>query len=256
MATEIFLVLIPDNESAKATFALEQNHKHLVNYHNKDGFGIGFHHSNSTQMAVIGRNDTCNIIIKDDYVSREHAAFVFDPAAHLISLVTKRDSSHDPELLIRPLTAPGRNLYSGQCVLEYGESYEVTIAEQMFRLVWYTKDIGTRRVAKILKERVLNVYLAIGPAPQELTKHDKNKLENHRLTRIRASHLSVGHYQPPQDTKENVMGEGSFGKVFRTIDLKYGHEVAVKVIKPTGEQHNVEINREVDILKSISHVSC
>lgn len=51
---------------------------------------------------------------------------------------------------------------------------------------------------------------------------------------------------------DHILGEGSFGKVFKGYDLKTRQSVAIKHITLTDKMHWVEVREEIEIMKVLT----
>lgn len=279
VSEKILFHLVPMNEIAQEALFDPDNCRFVSTaavpngkydwYHN-DGLEIGYHVPQIPGGHVITRLGRNTDIILRKAESKVHVAFEINPETRLVLLSTR--SRHPNTVMVRKPPHEGcgyeakqqakEKAVIGDCVLVYGQEYELTVSGYKFCLVWRAtnKIIDTEYLKKLVwggykesKSRLKTVESR--DYSEEQARSSGEQLKYHtRLVSARESKIR------DVDSLRTLIGRGPFGEVFRSYDLKTGHAFAVKVVdltKSGGDlnQARVGLHREVKILERLSHVS-
>ncbi|KAI1956311.1 hypothetical protein LOZ58_006388 [Ophidiomyces ophidiicola] len=231
----------PDNSHLVSTFTLDSGEQ-------LHGIDIGFHIESSSHctLATLGRSGA-DITVDGSSISRIQCSFEVHNKSGVILLY---DRSHSMTTQISGENtlqfAPERSrrvvlTASMKAILGFGG---VRCDLYRFKLMWHKSSMSTE---ENVGGRLQNLRLA-------RTEDEPTDALSYRLTRI---HTPKKDEPALKYSKNVVLGEGKFGKVWKAIDLRSGGFIAVKAIKTptTGPTDNqwIYIKREIEALANAFH---
>ncbi|KAJ4300560.1 hypothetical protein N0V88_003239 [Collariella sp. IMI 366227] len=252
--------LVPANRAAEEALQHVKNARFVSQsaFDNAPGLEIGFHvpvFSHGHVMAKLGRD--ADLILTESF-SGTHFAFQMQPEtlAVLLSVRTRHPSA---AVRVGWHSAATDHEVEGDCVLEYGRNYRISVASYRFWLIW--RNVSDQSQVKWTALRTLaikgyqdSLIRARDVDPHKLSLVDTSTAHSFFTTRIHTANAPL--VIEEQETRE-LIGQGSFGNVFKSRDQRSGHYFAVKSVN-LRLARNVErvracLYREVSIMKELSH---
>lgn len=255
--------LVPMN--GKATDVVEdQDNKHLVSLSWKGdrvSFDIGFHinsQSSENTLANLGR-DNCDITLRPATIARTHCSFEVDDLN--TGTVMFYDRSHNHKTQVSGV--PSRAFESGRSprkILVYpGINEKISMGGKNgdlieFKLQWIQKE---DKIKDIIKKH-------LNQRKHTITKPRKARTRDVTETALTSAIMTPEQaFQTPSQTglryfKREFRGGGSFGRVWRVIDVDSGRMMAMKQIDCLPQQQKQEhfrtVRREVELMRRSKHV--
>ena len=264
--------LIPQNDAARETLGHPDNRRFVSLSLGKNlGLEVGFHVAAAPGrvMARLGRN--ADLVLQHRNVSAVHVSLEIHPETFVVLLSTraKRASS----VVIKPVprgpedsvegenaiqgddTAEGDEAIEGDCVLSYGTTYSILIADYSFRLVWRPMDPAALRELAIEEYSKAAERQAAARSRYLPTEADSEAHTWHN-TRIHTTQRPL--FVEAKGVPRFKIGGGEFGDVYRVVDDLTGNTFAVKAIKleAYGDPEHARslAHREVKALQQLKHV--
>lgn len=255
---------VADSERAKAAFSHPDN-DHLVS-RSSDGnlaLNIGFHirGKSSKTLATLGRGFDADIYVEGSNIARIQCSFEIDFDTGIVMFCDR--SLAKSSQVFGENAMPFEHKRIRQVLVNHKLNDIIGMGGERrdlirFRLVWYQNPEKTVETIKnyktLLCGRVENPRLArtMDEAP--------TSLPSCRETRPHTVHTARSLQLKMRYVTMRSAGSGTFGEVFKAIDVDSGKFMAVKILKrPTiiseAENWRVSVKREVEILSNISHVS-
>ncbi|KAK4132125.1 kinase-like protein [Trichocladium antarcticum] len=252
--------LVPANSLAEEALRHPDNQRFVsLSAARRPGLEVGFHvppFSRGHVITRLGRNT--DLILRESF-SAVHLAFEIHPETLLVMLSVR--TKHGSSVTVAPLVdaeSEPQNI-TGDCAIIYGQVYHLTIASYLFKLVW--REVPTANTAadclkKLAHEgyqesllRLENVRSRDISVPETLWPN------SWYMTRLQSSKTAV---VAEAKGGRTFIGEGAFGKVYRTVDQTSGNYFAVKVVDLRSQGGNIELaraalHREIKILERVSH---
>lgn len=260
--------LKPLNKRAQNVVAHPSNAHRLSKLSNGEfGLDVGFdfHSQSHNTLATLGRGGT-DIIMEGSLISRIQCSFELDSDSGLVVLY---DRSHCQSTQVFGEHATSFELDRNRRVV-VGEGINTKFGmggEKQnlieFELKWHQDIIKTTEKTKnqgnFLYRGVENPGLAwtgdkLGLARTEDIDPDNNN-QSRSITRV---HLDGKSPPKMRYIKQDSLGEGGHGQVFRAIDVDSAKFMAVKILKvPDGGEAAMRdiVKREVETLSRIKHMS-
>ena len=255
--------LVPLNGKAKDVIE-DQDNKHLVSLSwkkNLASFDIGFHinsQSSENTLANFGRDD-CDITLRPTTIARTHCSFEVDDLNTGTVMFYDRSHSHNTRVSgvnNKPFES-GRSprkilVYPGfNEIISMGGKYGDLIE---FELQWIQKEDNIKNIIKKqLNQRNIRIT---NPRKARTRDATKTALTSAILTPEQA-------FQTSSQTglryfKREFRGGGSFGRVWRVIDVDSGRIMAMKQIDCLPQQQKQEyfriVRQEVELMRRSKHV--
>lgn len=232
---------------------------------------IGFHVPLKPSAPVITRlGRDADLTLRGRAVSKVHVAFEINPHTHvvLLSIRSKRSSSVQLSVRSKHLREHDRPLDSSkswnpplqvdrECVIAYKQMYRIKILPYDFVLQWRDETVEALRDLAIRGYRdTLQQVIRSRDLPTEF---DASELQTWHNTRLQ----TVGRvlFREAEEQFRVPIGNGTFGNVYRTLDLESGNPVAVKVVNlshytTTDQQEwaRAHLHREIKALQTFKHV--
>ncbi len=255
--------LVPLNEKA-VMVVQDENNDHLVSMSwklNVPSFDIGFHlnsQSSANTLATLGR-DNCDIHLRPTTIARTQCSFEIDDLN--TGIVMFYDRSHKHNTRVSGTSAqPFEKGRSPRKVLVYpgvndkismgginGETIE-------FQIEWILNEDQIKEVVRkhrdAEKETITNPRKARTRDPTETVLNSAIMTPDQAFQR--PSQSGIRYF------KRELRGTGSFGKVWRAIDVDSGRVMAMKQIDcvpGSQEQDHVrKVRREVELMRRSKHV--
>ncbi|CAG8959871.1 hypothetical protein HYFRA_00013143 [Hymenoscyphus fraxineus] len=249
-----------DNKRAKDVVAHESNH-HNVSFSMSDRsrvIDVGFHlHGNSSTLATLGRGSDADIYIEGSEISRRQCSFEIDPDTHAVMLYD-RSTANSTQV--------------------FGENSKPFERERDLRKVLVQKGLNTIIGMGGVGCNLVQFSLEWHRDPTETTKYiegyegqTRGRVENPRLARTEEEVQTE--FPSPRETRIHTpeqrplrmryvvrekLGSGTFGTVFKAINVDSGKFMAVKIIEPPKIESQQEgwrraLKREVETFSQISH---
>lgn len=255
--------LVPTNSKARDVVN-DENNDHLVSLSWQKkvrSFDIGFHinsqHSTNT-LVTLGRND-CDISLKPVSISKFQCSFEIDDLNTGIVMFYDRSYGHSTQI-------SGEDVYSFEDgrsprkVLVYpGFEQKISMGGNkgdliQFSLEWILREDQIKAIAR--KHREAEKGLITNPRKARTRDLTDTVLPSTEMTPdqafIQPSQLGLRYL------KRNLLGLGSFGKVWRAIDVDSGRVMAMKQIDwvPGSQEQNyvARIRTEVNLMRLAKHV--
>lgn len=262
--------LIPQNQVARDALNHPNNESYVSTAANNSRLGleVGFHVPPTPYGQVITRlGKATDLVLSQDTgeapMSDIHAHFEMNNATHHVLLNVRSTYYHSVSFKEhRSADTSGEDtksryqLITGSGVILYGRQYDITIASYEFLLCWREKPELSKKlaVADLQESWAKTVRMSPRYPPDEAS---MSRARSWIATRLRTlKSLAV------RDTDEDLrvlIGKGSFGNVYKTLEALSGDYVAVKVVDlcryASPEFARARIQREVDIMKRLKHVS-
>ncbi|KAI1123477.1 kinase-like protein [Nemania abortiva] len=256
--TLFHLVPVPGNQAAEGALSHPDNQRFVsLSASGKPGLEIGFHvppFSHGHVITRLGRNT--DLILRESY-SAVHVAFETHPETLVVmlSVRTKRASSVSIALSDQAIG----QAVSGDCAILYGRGYRITIASYVFKLVWRPTE-GSDRVQS-LKDLATRGYEDAMQRLKDVRSRDLSIPESSTanswyMTRLQSAKAPL--FTELEGCRV-LIGEGGFGKVYRTVDQASGNPFAVKEVN-LRQQATVDVeaartalHREVKIMETVLH---
>lgn len=247
--------LIPLNDTARA-ISKDANNSHLTRHVYRDdsnttetGLQVGFHINSGSKsiLATLGR-DNADIVTAGPHFSRIQCSFEVNETTNVIMLRDRSSAGttrfHGPSALPfmpgqgqrRIIVDPDTNLHLG-----FGGS-RADMAQ--FRLSWHMPATPISnclqfRTSNPRKDPTIDCLETI-PATQRVTRFQTP----HDQARIR--YIDKG-----------IIGRGTFGTVYQTVDVDTGMVMAMKEIKidESRSRDTLLLKREVALHRRLCHVS-
>ncbi|KAH6614529.1 kinase-like domain-containing protein [Chaetomium sp. MPI-SDFR-AT-0129] len=257
--------LIPRNGLATEALSHPDNKRFVsLSAENKPGLEIGFHVPPFSRGHVITRlGRSADLILRESH-SSVHLAFEIHPETFVVmlSVRTKNPSSvrvapDDPYAADDDDGSNG-DLLEGDCAIIYGQKSHLHIASYRFTLCW--RPLEGANPAESLRRLAMRGYQDSMQRLKDVRSRDQSLPEasstanSWYMTRLRSSKAPLVREAA---NSRIVVGEGAFGKVFKTMDRASGNYFAVKMVE-LDKQDNVEgarasLHREIKILERLSH---
>lgn len=255
--------LIPLNR--KAEEAVEDgNNNHLVSISSKSNvpsFDIGFHinsQSSFNTLTTLGR-DNCDIYLQSNSIARTHCSFEIDDLNTGIIMFYDRSHKHNTQIS----GEEGRPFEKGRSprkVLVYPGFNDMISMGGIngdlvkFQLEWILNEGQIKEVAR--KHRDVGKDMIRNPRKARTRDPTKTALPSVRMTPDQAfqntSQSALRYF------RRDLLGVGSFGKVWRAIDVDSGQVMAMKQIDwVAGSQDQDYVKRvrgEVELMRRAKHV--
>lgn len=258
--------LIPLNDPAWAALRHPDN-AHFASRTGLDsskdvGLEVGFHVPSVSHGRVITRlGRRADLVLADRTVSAVHVAFEVHPETHVVLLsVRSKQLSTVKCGVVRKHDDDGRNVtedVEGDCVIFYGQRYNVAIGPCRFDLCW---RLGLS--AKNLEDRTLEGYRRSVERANLLRTRDQPTEQN--LSELHSWHMTRFHTAnkcrvEEERQKRTLIGKGAFGTVYQTVERSTGQPIAVKEIGLTDDPDRATllraaIHREIKIMERLRHV--
>ncbi|KAL2257582.1 hypothetical protein VTK26DRAFT_9456 [Humicola hyalothermophila] len=229
------------------------------------GLEIGFHippFSRGHVIARLGRNT--DLILRNSY-SAVHVAFEIHPETLVVMLSVRTKGTASvavaPASEVEDDEGRGQGI-SGDCAIIYGQRYNITIASYRFGLAWRQITSNGSQNAMSLKELATNGYRESMERLKDVRSRDRSLAEpstpaSWYMTRLQSAKAPL--VDEADVSLRICLGEGSFGKVYKTVDRMTGNYFAVKVVDLRGpnvinpDLSRAALHREIKILESLSH---
>ena len=255
--------LIPLNQKADEAVQ-DANNSHLVSISSKSNvpsFDIGFHinsQSSFNTLTTLGR-DNCDIYLRSNSIARTHCSFEIDDLNTGIVMFYDRSHKHNTQISGEE-GRPFENGRSPRKVLVYPGFNDIVSMGGIngdlvkFQLEWILNESQIKEVAR--KHRDVGKDSISNPRKARTRDPTKTALPSVRMTPDQAfrnkSQSALRYFM------RNLLGVGSFGKVWRAIDVDSGQVMAMKQIDwVTGSQDQDYVNRvrrEVELMRRAKHV--
>lgn len=256
----ILFHLIPLNDISRETLVHPDNRRFVSPVAADEGLlglEVGFHVSSVPGRVIARLGRDSDLILGRRNISSVHVAFEIHPDT-LVLLLSVRAKCASSVVVI-PVGVDGkpiaRETVEGDCVLRYGQKYKIYIAGYIFRLVWRQTEPGSLRALAIRDyEEALRQQANV--RSRKLPTESDSELHTWHNTRVQSARRNLFR---EADRKLRVkIGDGTFGAVYRTVDLESGNAFAVKVIKLDAytdiEYARAAVHREVKNLQRADHV--
>ena len=260
---EALFSLIPMEEKAE-NVVNDQDNQHLVSLSLKDdqkSLDIGFHINNESSinmLATLGRND-CDITLRPKDISKTHCSFEIDHQNPEVVMFCDRsrrrntrvsgknsepfDNGRSPRKI---LVHPGFN----QIISFGGLNGDLIV----FKLQWMQNDNKIKTIIKNHLEKrksmVINPRKALTQDPTDTVIPSAMMTPEQAFQK--SSETGVRYH------KRECLGGGSFGTVWRVIDVDSGRVMAMKQIDCLPQQQLQarfrNIRREVELMRISNHV--
>lgn len=263
----VLFSLHPYNQNTLAKSAIA--HSKNVNFASTDHNGlpvlsVGFYifRKSSTALATLGHGPEVDIYLEEPIISRLQCSFEIDSDNGVIMFF---DRSHGCTSQVSGTKSePFEQGRIRKVLVQDGFNTVIALGEGSglyeFELEWHQDPIETAKLIELHSAvpggRVMNPRVAdtVPPTPNfsqfQLQKRSQNNEQQpFKIRFVKSS---------PE------LGSGSFGRVYRAVDVDTGKVMAVKIlIKPTiasnqeewGKSESNALKREVDYLSQIQHVS-
>lgn len=255
--------LVPLNELADSALRVAQNLPFVSESgeNGVSGLEIGFHVPGPVSpcghvIAKLGRD--ADLILPESY-SGVHLAFQMqlETLVVMLSVRTKRVSS------VRVALDGGNSddeEIEGDCALVYGQRYLITIADYLFRLVW--RNVDNPDPAEALRVLTIEGYEGAMLRMREsdvrsrnMSLPDTSTPYSYYTTRLQSAKAPI---VVEERQSREFIGAGVFGNVFKSLDRRSGHYLAVKIVDLTTQSNTEDtrtrLHREIKILEGLSHV--
>ncbi|KAL2175261.1 kinase-like domain-containing protein [Thermothelomyces heterothallicus CBS 202.75] len=250
--------LVPDNDAAREALLHPDNSRFVSNTHTElQGLEVGFHVPSVPKGRVITRvGRDADLILRGRTVSAVHVAFEIHPET-LVVLLSVR-SKHSSSVTISSDFSEAKQKIQGDCVLVYGTSYRISIVSYNFLLIW--RDLGS---VEALRQLAIEGYQISLQRIQTIrsrdlpTDGDSSELHSWHNTRLHTARRIL--FREAEGAPRELIGEGTFGAVYRAVDLESGNPFAVKVVKLHAygaryvEQARAAVHREMKTLEYLKH---
>lgn len=260
---KVLFHLVPANEAAEEALRHPDNRRFvsLSSSKNKPGLEIGFHvppFSRGHVIARLGRNT--DLILRESY-SAVHVAFEIHPETLVVMLSVRTKQASSVTVATLEEEGVDNDPISGDCAIIYGERYRIGIASYVFNLTW--RDLGDSDPAAALKGLTMKGYEDSMVRLKDVRSRDRSLLETSTpnswyMTRLQSSKAPLVR---EVDLARLLIGQGAFGKVYKTIDAATGNYFAVKVVDLASQGGTVGIelaraalHKEMKIMERVSHV--
>ncbi|KAI9688840.1 MAG: hypothetical protein M1822_001197 [Bathelium mastoideum] len=261
--TIFYLTVYGRNEGATAVINHpEKRRLRSISSDNRPALEVGFTKDRKTSLATLGRGDTDIFIDRTD-VSRLQCSFEIDPDTNSIML-------HD-HFNQRTTQVFGQKAQDGapflddhprRVLVQIDFNTVICMGSERqgrieFELVWPQQPAQTMDAIK--KHNMTAATQAINPRQAQTVDDADTILPLQRQTRIHtsgASNPSIRYV-----TLGDPMGEGTFGKVYKAINVDTGEFLAVKRFKTAQGNANMgayiykTIKREVETIARCSHMT-
>ena len=255
--------LIPLNDSATDAVndVVNKEYVSLSRKHQELSFDIGFHIDNKSSkntLVTFGRND-CNIVLQDETISRLHCSFEMDDLD--TGIVMFHDRSHARNTRVSgEFSQPFEDGRSPRRVLVYRDCNDLISMGgkygnlYQFRIEWILDEDKVKAAAE--RHKVEKKEVIINPRTARTHDPTETILPSQMITPDQAfqKHRSTG----MRYFKMALIGVGSFGKVWRVIDVDSGKLMAMKHIewvpRQRDQEHVRKVRREVELMRRAKHV--
>lgn len=260
--------LIPMSMKAKAAVD-DENNSHLVSTSLKSNvrsFDIGFHingQSSTNTLATLGRND-CDIYLRPSTISRTQCSFEIDDLNSGIIMLYDRLPKHNTRVSggtqcgqFQKERSPRRVLVCEgfNDIISMGGVHNNLIE---FRLEWIKNEDEIKEVIKKHRDAVQEI----------ITNPRKARTRDPAITTMPSAMMTPltpdQAFQKPSNSAlryykqtSKILGVGSFGSVWRVVDVDTGRIMAMKRIdrkRSQAQPYLVKARREVELMRRAKHV--
>ena len=258
---DTFFLLVPTNKKARDVVQ-DQDNSHLVSLspENLACFDIGFHIDSQTSpgtLANFGRNN-CDITLRPTSISRLHCSFEVDLDTGVVMF---HDFSPSHKTMVSG--DPGRNFKKGRLprkiLVHSGFNEKISMGGTNrnlieFELQWIAKE---EKIKRIIKIHIQNQKVKI-TNPRKARTHDTTETVLHSTLMTPDQAFQESSQTGPRYLKRELLGSGSFGSVWRVIDIDSGQLMAMKQIDCLPQQQQQaqfrNARREVELMRRSNHV--
>jgi len=261
--TKALFSLVPANRKALDVVEDEDN-DHLVSLSPEShvaSFDIGFHinsQSSTNTLATLGR-DYGDILLRPSSISRPHCSFEVDDVNTGNIMFYDRSRKHNTRVSGKNSKTFESGRSPRRVLLYPGFNENISmggINGELFRfkIEWILKEHEIKEVVR--KHWDEEKGMITNPRKARTLDPTETALPSAMMTPEEA-------FQGPSQTglrffKQNLLGVGSFGKVWRTIDVDSGRVMAMKQIDwvpGSQEQERIrKVRREVELMRRSKHV--
>ena len=258
--------LVPLNLKAKVVVE-DHNNNRLVSKSwesNVASFDIGFHldsQFSANTLATLGR-DNCDIHLRSTTIARTHCSFEIDDLNTGIVMFYDRSHKHNTRVssTTDSYAQPFEKGRSPRKVLLYpGVNDKISMGGTKgemieFEIEWILDEDQIKKVAREHRDAEKNTIT--NPRKARTRDPTETVLNSAKMTPEEAF------LTPSQSRlryfKRELLGLGSFGKVWRTIDVDSGRVMAMKQIDrvPGSQEQDYvrKVRREVELMRRAKHV--
>ena len=268
--------LVPTNDAARRAVEHPSNLWLVSEIDGRVGLDIGPHITSRARdtLATIGRSN-CDVIIEEPCISKLQCEFQVLPTG--VVLLRDHSSRHSTQVLgqnsmpyrsgVRQVVVNAkRNTEVGMGFSHIFE--EASLHFITFELVWHVKDhdkpITEEVLAKVKEHNGKDFAQEANPALARTIDLAPTTFPSARVTRI---HTPGSQQTELRYDEVQRIGQGTFGTVFRAVDMDSGRLIALKKIhiaknpeegdeqwRQRWAENHVYIKREVETISSLHHV--
>ena len=258
----VLFSLVPRNERAVAVVAHPINSDFASTTDGTLALDIGHVRSRSGDsiLATLGRGDA-DIFVEGSSIAKIQCSFEIDLNTNVVMFY---DLSHSQTSQVFGDDAtPFESIRSRKVVVQERLNSIIGLGGEgrnlvMFELKWYRNAAETMKVVRNWKNITLkaNTRFARTVDETDTVLPSRRRTRPHTPAQPKMRYAIVG----------DILGRGSFGEVYRAVDIDSGKLMAVKVLnRPVCATNRIlenwkscvyyALKREVEILANISHVS-
>ncbi|KND93286.1 NUAK family SNF1-like kinase 1, partial [Tolypocladium ophioglossoides CBS 100239] len=211
---------------------------------------IGYHVSSRPRggrvIARLGRE--ADLVLPAKSISHVHVAFEVHPISHAILLYVRAEKTRSVRV------EPGGLRQDGnfrQLVLVPGVGYRIAIGESprlfQFWVKWRLVDMAMTCAVEAGFQAAQ--ARAINPRWVKTEDDDESNIRSWYNTRLQSGAVSVVR---DAQLREKI-GDGTFGSVYRAVDLDSGHFIAVKVVGLKDDKGRAYLHREIKTMQTLNH---
>ena len=223
--------LVPVNQVARDPLDHPGN-QHFVSpssSFDKLGLEVGYHVPSTPKghvIATLGRN--ADLILSKSTpqhrMSRVHISVEINPATHILVVCVRSKYPTSVTFASKDQHTDDTTSITGDGVILYGRRYTVSIASYCFEIAWCNAPTASLQALAVRGyEKSLQLLQDVRSRDRP-TEYGTSELLSWHITRLgTASRADV---EEAKGTRE-LVGQGAFGTVYKAVDGKTGHHVAI-----------------------------